>query len=331
MSQEAQQPPDFGFWFDIACMWAGTFFYGIYLVLFSICLHILLHRPRNAANSILLATTILLFTLSTIQAVLNLVLGSIDILGVDLPEDAIGFADDMLYVATNLVADSLLIYRCWIVWNRNIFIIIPGFVGVVITSVFGWDQKIHQEIPGLAPFYSLTLATNIVVSILTAGRIWWISRRYCPMQSSKSSAKSPYGSTIAIILESGIIYSAFVVARIAVDNVDPVTVSFMVTEMLRQIMGIVPTLIIVRVGLGISIESSSSTGAANGARSGAGQWQIGAPTLDSETSFAGETNRSFLGGLRSHQSDVEKGLDPNPGPDDRSYHYNVGKPQGGRF
>jgi len=320
----AQKQPDFGFWFDIACLWAGTFFYGIYLVLFSICLYILLHRPRNTANNILLATAILLFTFATVQAVLNLVLGSIDILQLDLPEDSIAFADNMLYVANNLVADSLLIYRCWVVWNRNIFVIIPGFVGLVITSVFGWDQ----QIPTLAPFYALTLATNIVVSVLTAGRIWWIGRQYRLAQSSKSST---YGSSIVIILESGMIYSMFVVARIAVDNVQPFSVVILVTEMLRQVMGIVPTLIIVRVGLGISVESSSSTG--SGARSGPGQWQVGVPTLDSETTFTSERSRPALGGLRWQKGDVEKGLNPdmNLRPEDRLYHYSVAKPEGSRF
>ncbi|KAJ6553052.1 hypothetical protein B0H19DRAFT_1236178 [Mycena capillaripes] len=317
--EKAHKQPDFSFWFDMACLWAGTLFYGIYLVLFCICVYILVHRPRNVANGILLGTAILLFTLSTIQAVLNLVLGSIQILRLDdvLPADSIGFADNMLYVATNLVADSLLLYRCWVVWNRNIFVIIPGFAGIVITSVFGWDQNI----PDLDGFYSLTLATNILVSLLTAGRIWWIGRQSRLAVSSKSSTKSPYASTISIILESGMIYAVFVAIRIAVNNVEPFGVVVMVTEMLRQVMGIVPTLIIVRVGLGVSVENSSSTasGTAAGARSGTGQWQVAVPTFDSESSFTSQPNRHVLGVMRSQQGDVEKGLntDTTLGPEDR--------------
>ncbi|KAJ6605453.1 hypothetical protein DFH09DRAFT_1121395 [Mycena vulgaris] len=332
MTKLAHKQPDFGFWFDMACLWAGTLFYGIYLVLFCICIYILLHRPRNAVNGILLGTAILLFTLSTIQAVLNLVLGSIEILHLDdkLPVGSIGFADDMLYVANNFVADSLLIYRCWVVWNRNIFVIIPGLTGLVMMIVFSADQQIP-----LSAFYAMTLATNVVLSVLTAGRIWWIGRQSRLAQTSKSSAQSPYASTISIILESGIIYSVFVVVRIAVDDLQPDGVVFFVTEMLRQIVGIVPTLIIVRVGLGISVETSSSTasGTAAGARSGTGQWQVAVPTLDSETSFISQPNRHVLGVMHSQQGDVEKGMNTGAklGPEDRSYHYSVAKPQGGRF
>ncbi|KAJ7040871.1 hypothetical protein C8F04DRAFT_1253373 [Mycena alexandri] len=333
MSKLAHKQPDFGFWFDIACLWVGTLFYGIYLVLFCICIYILLHRPRNAANGILLGTAILLFALSTIQAVLNLLLGSIEILhlGDKFPADSIGSADDMLYVANNIVADSLLIYRCWVVWNRNIFVTIPGLTGLVILIVFSADQQIP-----LSAYYAMTLATNVVLSVLTAGRIWWIGRQSRLAQTSKSSAQSPYASTISIILESGIIYSVFVVVRIAVDDLQPENVVFFVTEMLRQIVGIVPTLIIVRVGLGMSVESSSSTAsgtAGAGARSGTGQWQVGVPTLDSETSFTSQPSRHVLGVMRSQQGDVEKGInaDAKLGPEDRSYDYGVARPQGGSF
>jgi len=103
--------------------------------------------------------------------------------------------------------------------------------------------------------------------------------------------------------------------------------------MLRQIVGIVPTLIIVRVGLGMSVESSSSTASGTAARSGTGQWQVGVPTLDSETSFTSQPSRHVLGVMRSQQGDVEKGInaDAKLGPEDRSYDYGVARPQGGRF
>jgi hypothetical protein len=52
---------------------------GIYLVLFCICMHILLHRPSSRGNTVLLVTAIVLFTLSTVLTVLNLVLGTAEI------------------------------------------------------------------------------------------------------------------------------------------------------------------------------------------------------------------------------------------------------------
>ncbi|KAF7290852.1 hypothetical protein MIND_01326400 [Mycena indigotica] len=242
----------FTFWLDMASMWLGTFFYGIYLVLCCICIHILLHRPRpySASTTIFFATAITLFVLSTLQAAINLFLGSGDILGLDLPYDRWEFADDMIYVANNLVADSLLIYRCWLIWNRNWLVIAPGIVGLIVTNIFGFNPNTPPP-----PFFALTLGTNVFITFLTAGRIWWIYRTVHHHLKEGGSSKH-YSSSIAIVLESGLIYSVFVAARLAVQEQERILV---VTEILRQVVGIVPTLIIVRVGLGVSVESSSGS------------------------------------------------------------------------
>jgi len=291
------------FWFDMACLWLGTFFYGIYLVLFCICLHILLHRPRNTSNYILLATAIALFTLSTVQAILNLVLGSWEILNYDnVPIDSVSLADDMIFVANNLIADALVIYRCYVIWNRNIFVIIPGVAGLIITSVFGWDIQLP-----LPPFFALTLATNVVITCLTAGRIWWISRP--SRMQGKTDIQKRSMSALSIIIESGMIYSAFVVVLLIVEQYD--NLDEIVVEMLRQVVGIVPTLIIVRVGLQVSlgaqdVESSAAAKSSN-------------LQLNSETSFVSERSRHILGPVRPPRDnttldspDIEKGLNSYP-------------------
>ncbi|KAJ7053761.1 hypothetical protein C8F01DRAFT_1089442 [Mycena amicta] len=267
----------------MANMWLETWFYGIYLVLFCICIHILRKRAPSTSTTVLLATAIILFFLSTVQLVINLYLGSAQILEYDIPFDTWSFWDDMIYVLNNLVADSLLIYRCWVVWNRNYLIIAPGILGLIATNILGFDPNTAPP-----PFFALTLATNVFITFLTAGRIWWIyytSQRHLKSGSSSSSGGSNhYTSSIAIVLESGLIYSAFVAARLAVQG----EMIFVVTEMLRQVVGIVPTLIIVRVSLGVSIESSSppqlsskSVSLPFHVRSGPG----GGVGLDSENSF----------------------------------------------
>ncbi|KAJ7053762.1 hypothetical protein C8F01DRAFT_549270 [Mycena amicta] len=278
----AHHEDPFAFWFDMACLWFGTLFYGIYVVLFCICIYILLHRPLRTPSAIVLLTTaIVMFVLSTVQAVINLVLGSGEILELDIPFDQIELADDMIYVLNNLVADGLLIYRCWIIWNHNYLVIAPGIAGLIITSVFGWDLNLP-----LAPFFGLTLATNLFITFLTAIRIWWIyhtSQRHLQSSSSIGPSKQ-YAAVIALIVESGVIYSVFVIARLAIQRDG---LAFVVTEMLRQVVGIVPTLVIVRVGLGISTESSPS-GSGSGSGFGSAKSNISAPFLmrsDSQSSF----------------------------------------------
>ncbi|KAJ7050927.1 hypothetical protein C8F01DRAFT_1263405 [Mycena amicta] len=255
----------------MACLWFGTLFYGIYVVLFCICIYILLHRPLRTPSAIVLLTTaIVMFVLSTVQAVINLVLGSGEILELDIPFDQITLADDTIYVLNNLVAVGLLIYRCWVIWNHNYLVIAPGIAGLIITSVFGWDINLPP-----APFFGLTLATTLYINFLTAIRIWWI---YHTSQSPSIGRSKQYAAATAIIVESGVIYSVFVIARLAIRRDG---LALVVTEMLRQVVGIVPTLVIIRVGLGISTESSLSG-------SGSAKSNISAPFLmrsDSQSSF----------------------------------------------
>ncbi|KAJ7121740.1 hypothetical protein C8R43DRAFT_1033357 [Mycena crocata] len=295
------------FWYEMSMLWVGTFFYGIYLVLFCICIYILLHRPHDLANTILLATAISLFTLSTLQTILNLILGAGYIDGLDIPFEGISLADDMIYVVNNLIADGLVIYRCWIVWNRNIYVVAIPIIMLIVTSVFGWDILLP-----LAPFFMLTLATNVLVTSLTAGRIWWICRQ--ARATLQTDLQKRYVSRIAIIVESGVIYSAFVLSYLIIGAVSSSgALQNLVVEMLRQVVGIVPTLIIVRVGLGVSVQNVESSVAS-------------AEALDSST-YSGrchvlgvEPSRSTPYDLhRERVYDLEKGS---------GYSYGIGKPQG---
>ncbi|KAF7364062.1 hypothetical protein MSAN_01065000 [Mycena sanguinolenta] len=243
-------------WYLVADMWISTFFYGIYLVLFCICIYILLHRPLNLANTILLVTAIALFVLSSLQTIINIILGAADIDNINIPYDQLFYAGNMLYVANNAIADALFIYRCYVIWNHNIYVVVAPFIMVVVTIVFGVDQALP-----LAPFFGITLGTNVLVTGLTAGRIWWIGRQN--RVHLKPDMRARYMSSISIIVESGVIYSAGILTWLILQAIpftfpaaDPTAV------MLSQVVGIVPTLIIVRVGLGISVQSGSNVSSA---------------------------------------------------------------------
>ncbi|KAJ7453171.1 hypothetical protein FB451DRAFT_1520346 [Mycena latifolia] len=302
----------------------GTFFYGIstlveqypatyrvpgiYLVLFCICIYILLHRPRNLANTILLVTAISLFTLSSIQAIFNIILGSADIDGIDIPYDNIAMANNMIYIANNVLADGLVIYRCYVIWGHNIYVVILPIIMLIVTSIFGWDILLP-----LPPFFELSLATNVLVTGLTAGRIWWICRQ--ARAYLKTDAQKQYVSSISIVVESGVMYSAAVLTYLILGAIPSAeVVQNPIVEMLSQVVGIVPTLIIVRVGLGLSIQSIES--AVEAARS-----------MDSAP-----RSRHILGGLQSTSCQLDSvtesvGYDAAEKGTRPAYSYGKGKPQ----
>ncbi|KAJ7904187.1 hypothetical protein B0H13DRAFT_1881676 [Mycena leptocephala] len=221
-------------------------------------------------NTILLVTAIALFTLSSVLAVINLTLGAAEIDEIDsIPYDQLNQAAMIIYGVNNSIADGLVIYRCYVIWNNNWRVTILPIMMLIASTVFGLDFTLSPF-----PFFGLTLATNVVVTILTgkyrslqwgevnpkhrdcvAGRIWWIcrhSRAYL-----KAAEQRRYVSSIAILVESGMVYSAGILAYLIVISIPSVAnrLAGPILQMLSQVMGIAPTIIIVRVGLGASVEN----------------------------------------------------------------------------
>ncbi|KAF9259789.1 hypothetical protein L218DRAFT_633526 [Marasmius fiardii PR-910] len=91
---------------------------------------------------------------------------------------------------------------------------------------------------------------HLVFTLLTAGRIWWISRT---VQRSKAgwSLNQKHRTVIRIILESGILYPLVMIVHLSITNGFH-QVPFDTLPLTVLAAGIAPTLIIVRARLGMS-------------------------------------------------------------------------------
>ncbi|KAJ6485342.1 hypothetical protein C8R47DRAFT_537018 [Mycena vitilis] len=152
-----------------------------------------------------------------------------------------------------LVADSLFLYRCYIIWgSRWKAAAVPGFL-MVLTFVASFlaIRKASASPQQSQPFeivpYIMATTTNIILILLTAGRIWWI-RRDALHVGSDYTIPSVYRSVIAMIVESGALYCATTILLI-ITYILPGTSFIMVQAAAMHLINIVPTLIIVRVGL----------------------------------------------------------------------------------
>ncbi|KAF7368226.1 hypothetical protein MVEN_00142500 [Mycena venus] len=239
-------------WYAISQLWIGTFFYGIYFTLFCICIYILLRRPRSLGNTVLIGTAIALFALSTVQVVITLVLGAVDLREIDIPFRRLQKAANSIYGINNMIADGLVIYRCYSIWNNNLYVTsMPSSYASLV--VFGLDPTLPAN-----PFLALSLATNILVTAMTAGRIWWIYRT--ARVYLQADVQRRYVSAMSILVESGVLYSATVLAYLILGAIPSTKILQPPTlQVLNQIMGIAPTLIIVRVGLGVDVPSVQAT------------------------------------------------------------------------
>ncbi|KAF9243489.1 hypothetical protein BU15DRAFT_86437 [Melanogaster broomeanus] len=170
---------------------------------------------------------------------------------------------DFLISFTDLLGDFILIYRCWMVWDKNYYIVIVPFLASLggfccMIAVLDILLVVDPTAPtppaslvslGLAA-YVLPLCTNVLVTSLIVYRIWSSSRTV--PGSSLQIGQGVTHRAIMLIIESGALY--LVVQLVFVHPAEAI-----LAVMAVQVYGIAPTLIIMRVGLGISSEHSSNT------------------------------------------------------------------------
>ncbi|KAJ6594768.1 hypothetical protein B0H19DRAFT_69507 [Mycena capillaripes] len=260
---------------------AQTLLYGVLLMLLGVTAHLLYNRSGAERRGLSVATAAMTI-LATLQFVFDICVTVLELhivrLGVEgqlWPAasvlsttnlyDRFDTAEDFLLVTNNIVTDSLFIYRCFIIWGHNVRIIILPVLMLLATTVLGYLATLYDN--RFVPYYiddrlafAMVLLTNVVLTVLTAGRIWWMRRDACIVLESAHVRK--YDTAIVIILESGAIYClAIIIYLIAVSvaTSDNSPVSAIVRAAMPQIMNIVPTLIIVRTGLRRSVENGDTT------------------------------------------------------------------------
>ncbi|KAJ7859258.1 hypothetical protein B0H13DRAFT_2672346, partial [Mycena leptocephala] len=217
--------------------------YGILLVLAILAFYLLLSRSKAPGTRYFIAITGTMLFLSTTQAILRpaIVLFGFRLLSEELAGDlaamdqtasicqAILIAQDIVQVTNVLLADAVLIYRCYLVWGRKIYPVILPICMLATCTVLGYvstyegllEHHLHPNFlgPVLQAWIPLTmtLLTNVVLAGLTAGRIWW-ARRELHAALSESAITLRYNTAITMILESGSIYCATVIVTIVASN-----------------------------------------------------------------------------------------------------------------
>ncbi|KAL0580845.1 hypothetical protein V5O48_001137 [Marasmius crinis-equi] len=189
----------------------------------------------------------------------------------------------------------MLIHRCYIIWNSNkpmLFVLafITFSINGIVTSIYSLNLypdkcfslegiSIGSIIAAIIAEHDTSKESNIrimlisgkindatliattvfntVLTVLTGARIWWIT-----LQARKVMGKAvdtQYKAIVAIVLESGLLYSlTLMIAIIVGDTLDPDgrgTVPVDLTMISTQMSGIAPTLIIVRAAYNKTAES----------------------------------------------------------------------------
>ncbi|KDQ57482.1 hypothetical protein JAAARDRAFT_207019 [Jaapia argillacea MUCL 33604] len=291
----------------ISSLWVETILYGIFVTVFTACLY--LSRSRKI-NPILTSIASLLFLTCTthllvqfVRVILSpVVITTTQCIGSNCSScnvatsqsqvrvdelnrwNALSAVLQTVFVTNQAIADGLLIYRCFIVYQRKYRYIIVPTILVITASVIGYIEAnvnvklyftrrdapldmttppphwfpLSNELNTLTVVWIIvSIITNIFVTALIVARIWIISREVCGALGKKRFCL--YQSTVAMIVESGAIYSTTLCVYLVMHLIWPSSFEMIAMGVANQIVGIVPTLIIVRVALGRTIQDPSTS------------------------------------------------------------------------
>ncbi|OJA21635.1 hypothetical protein AZE42_10147 [Rhizopogon vesiculosus] len=256
--------------------------YGISIFLFGITVWSLTYQRKSAEVSrSMLVTACLLFLLGTMHVVVDAIhlwQGFISSEGADQ------FFDDVskytfknaIYELETLVGDAILIYRCYIVWQRIEVIIIPiiGWLAVAVTAthtVWSISQlslnsdsaSVHTMQQWLFAFYLTAIVTNFIATSYDpstvasrteftdpyylgtlALKLWLIHRHSSRLRSTGSQVYP----ILFVIMECGALYSLSLITMVAT-YFSGSNGSFVVLDMIGQFIPITFCLIIVRTAM----------------------------------------------------------------------------------
>jgi len=169
-----------------------------------------------------------------------------------------------LYVLQTLIGDAMVLYRCYTVWERKLWIIalpvvlLLGSTATGIGILYSFDKVdpqasifVVQLGHWITAFFSMTFATNVICTALVAYRVWAINRMQISFRTRHLH------SVMLLIVESGAIYSATLLALLILYNVDS-WFQYVVLDAVSAIVGIVFSIIMLRIATGVSSQEGET-------------------------------------------------------------------------
>ncbi|KAI1782454.1 hypothetical protein LXA43DRAFT_1104048 [Ganoderma leucocontextum] len=261
-------------------IWVETALWGFNTLVFLGVCYVLFWKPNSKRTRIILGgTSILLYLCVTahVAASLRQEMEAFILVPADASplyatlyfsqENArMAVAKNLLYTTTVFIQDLVLIWRMYVVWtNRWQIVILPllvelahiscAYAAVELLSRPGASIHSHiLETLGTVVGWALELAVNILVTFAIASRLWYMGRKVSHLSSSGSGrtfGSNTYATTIFTLIESGAILIAVTIPMLTLFHVgNPVALVFV--DIATQIAALVPYLIIVRVGMGLT-------------------------------------------------------------------------------
>ncbi|KAM5540141.1 hypothetical protein V8D89_006281 [Ganoderma adspersum] len=265
---------------QLVALFLESIFYGIYLVSFGMCMYLMLvkARSRRRKRNVFLVVALLFFVFATLDVALLLRHVLHAFIWYHGPGGAIAEFSDISYwlnamkivnyVAQTSIADGMLIYRCYIVYNGSWIVAVPlcilWIAGTVVEGMtcyveFTLHESTLLNTARIAPFITSMVSVTLVLNTIATYIIWSIERRsrvaFASAGGLGSDTTTPLRRAMHIVIESGLMYTVSVVILfvlyLASNNAQ-----YAVSDCIVQIIGIAFNLIIIRIDQGSTVEAS---------------------------------------------------------------------------
>ncbi|KZT21768.1 hypothetical protein NEOLEDRAFT_1181442 [Neolentinus lepideus HHB14362 ss-1] len=211
---------------ELAGLIVESIFYGIFVILFVAAIYLTFMRRRHAKiNPIMVLVAIAMSILVTVQLVGDTTNVFLAFINRDRA-GRIAFMQDVTQpvfilrhttlILMILVSDSFVTYRCWVVWNKKIWVVIlpiclslgsgvAGFHAIWSFGNFKAETRVNQE-KWLIAISSLSLAAN---AVSTSIYIWNKNSKAAQIAGSTSSLMP----VVKLVIESGALNAGYMLAN----------------------------------------------------------------------------------------------------------------------
>ncbi|KAJ7495288.1 hypothetical protein FB451DRAFT_1477943 [Mycena latifolia] len=190
---------------------------------------------------------------------------------------------DVLYVTQCILGDSIAIYRCWILWDRDLRIVvlpllllaanIVAHISYAATGYTACQQLATSPATRLSDdsalrawitsFYALAVGLNTTTTVLTGARLWWAHRALAGSSPPPSPVRTTHAHprlqhTMMLLVESAALYLALQIVVLAA-FVSRSNIQFLLMGSIPPVIGITFTLITMRTALRARARSEDSS------------------------------------------------------------------------
>ncbi|KAH7925233.1 hypothetical protein BV22DRAFT_1011622 [Leucogyrophana mollusca] len=290
--------------------------YGFSLLMFLGTLWALFdRRSSNRVNRKMLTVACLLLLFSTAHIIIDIIRAVDGLVKFrdSFPGGPLAFFSDVsqwsfvyknaIYTLQTLLGDGVVIYRCYVIRQSIPVIILPvllwcsvAVTGVgcpYIASTYNTGDVFAGSIgKWITSFYALTLATNLLSTALLAHRIWQVDRSASHALGRRKSHLRPI---LHVILDAGVVYSLTLLAALLC-FVTKSNGQFVVLDMVMPIISITFYMVIIRVGISKTENTTYALGYTSHSRAtsrhplGMNRMEVHITTL---TECKADTPRSF--------------------------------------